>query len=228
MKKILLPILFSAAFILSYTQDISYKVDAFQQIEFFGNANIELVKGLESRVEIKAGVEKKDNFKVSVKNTILEVRVSGKLLDETRTIDIKVYYQDIITVIQANGGADVWSAEVIKNKFIDLDAGSGGTIDIEVEAELVEAKVSSGSTISLKGEAEKLDCMANAGGTISAYQLEADHVVANVNTGGTAKVNASEKLEANATTTGNIRYKGTVTDINVESSLGGEVKKETE
>ena len=77
----------------------------------------------------------------------------------------------------------------------------------------------------LEGSANTLELEVSSAGEIDAYELACENVRAEASSAGSAKISVSKELNARASSGGSIRYRGTPTRTNTDSSSGGSVKK---
>lgn len=136
----------------------------------------------------------------------------------------KVYVSFItLDKIEASAGSDVISQGQFKLDRIKIDASSGSDVKLELEANEISVGSSSGSDISLKGTAINFQADASSGSDIDAGDLQTKNCNASVSSGSDVKVNVSEKLDANASSGGDIVYYGNPKIKDINKSSGGDV-----
>lgn len=129
-----------------------------------------------------------------------------------------------ITSLEANSGADLVGDGLVEADKIHLDASSGADIRLELAADQIEAECSSGADIRLGGQTNLLYADASSGSDINALDLVSKICRADVSSGADIKVHVLEELTANASSGGDIGYRG---DPRVETrkSVAGSVRK---
>ena len=178
----------------------------------------------------------KESAKVEVENVRLSdvlTEVSGSYLrihmrqnNYSGHRKVKVYVTYVsIEKINASSASSVFSESVVKTKSLDITAASAANIELQVEAENVTVDVASAGDIRLEGKAKNCTIEASSAGTVDAYDFECEKVDANVSSAGSARVNVTKSLDAQASSGGSIRYRGNPTNTNTDSSSGGSVKK---
>jgi hypothetical protein len=174
-------------------------------------ANSEDVDKIITEVEggiLKIYVKEKSWLKFDWKSKPRKVHVSFKTLDN----------------IDASAGSDVVSEGSFKLDKLKIDASSGSDIKLELDATEIQITSSSGSDILLKGNAINVNADASSGSDINAGELHAKRCNVNASSGSDVKVYASEAIDANASSAGDVYYYGNPKSKNVNESSGGDVK----
>lgn len=160
------------------------------------------------------------------------------LITEVKDNQLKIYFEKnvyrakarnvylstaTINKIKASSGASVKSENTFQTSTLDLDASSGSSIKITVNADAITSETSSGATIKVYGKSKTFSGQASSGSAIDADELEAVDVYAQASSGANINVNASGKLTAKASSGGDIDYEGSPTNIDKNTSSGGSV-----
>lgn len=178
--------------------------------EIVVEANDEDLRNLVTEVEggiLKIYMKEKSWFKLSFNNDSRKVYVSFKTLDK----------------IEASAGSDVNSQSFLNLDKLDLDASSGSDIKLELNATEVSAESSSGSDITLKGKGNSIQANASSGSDINAAEFQTKKCIASVSSGADVRVYATEQLDANANSGGDISYSGNPEKKDINESSGGDV-----
>lgn len=183
------------------------KLKPFSKVHVFGDLEVRLEKSDSVRLVIES-----DNIStgaVETKNdgTTLIITMSKGLFKDEKKVKIKLYYSEL-RELKAEGSAAMAVDNVVTGDKIDLMAYSGGSIAIETNVNMVEAKVAQGSLIDISGKTNTQEVSVNTGGTYAGYDLESKNAYVKSNTKATAKVRVSEIFEGNANTGGWIGYIG--------------------
>jgi hypothetical protein len=156
---------------------------------------------------LKIYVKEKSWFNMNWKSKPRKIYVSFKTLDK----------------IDASAGSDVVSEGRLKLSELKVDASSGSDVRLELEATQLNVGSSSGSDISLKGNTNNLQVDASSGSDIDASELQSKNCNASVSSGSDIKVNVTEKLDASASSGGDITYTGNPKTKDINESSGGDV-----
>jgi Putative auto-transporter adhesin, head GIN domain len=195
-------------------------------------------RGLRVGEAIDVYIKKGD--KESVKVEVENVRLSD-VLTEVAGSNLRIHMRDgnyrgkrIVKVyvtyvslerISASSASSVFSEGTVKAGTLDITAASAANIELSLDADNVTVDVASAGDITLEGKSRSLSVEASSAGSVDAYNLECERVDAVVSSAGSAKVNVTKSLNAEASSGGSIRYRGNPTNTNTDSSSGGSVKR---
>ncbi|MFK8007899.1 MAG: DUF2807 domain-containing protein [Saprospiraceae bacterium] len=133
---------------------------------------------------------------------------------ENGDLDIEVIvYTETIEAITISGNARLENNSTFKTNEINLTTKQSGSIQMSIEAGLVNTFTFGESKIQLKGTAQNLNAVINNTGNVSALDLETDAVVANVGDAGKMEITVVSSLIANLSNAGKLRYKGDPTTL---------------
>lgn len=223
MKKVLSIILFLSSFLVISQTTISKNLGDFQKIKIYNGINLELIKSNEQKLQIKG--EKGSKVKVKNTNGVLKLSLRFPEINAKGKVDIKLFYNKEILVIDGNEGATIIGKE-IKQKFIEVKAQEGAFIDLDIETKHLKVKSSSGGIIKLKGVSKNQDIDLDLYGVYHGYGLKnSDYTIINVGTGAKAEVQAGETLKAKVSFGGSIFYKGEPEIIENKKVAGGIIKQ---
>ena len=128
-----------------------------------------------------------------------------------------------IKAIHASSGARVISENTLIGDELNVHAGSGSYIDIQISSDAVHSNSSSGASIQLKGKTIRHNASASSGSSIKGYNLKATEVLTTVSSGANVQVHANEKLNAKASSGGHIYYHGNPKIVEKKKSSGGNI-----
>ena len=96
---------------------------------------------------------------------------------------------------------------------------------INIEATNTETRTTSGAVIKIEGSTKNHASSATSGSNINAYLLNSKNTLVKASSGAEINIYASNKLEAKATSGGDIDYKGEPKKLTINSSSGGKINK---
>ena len=200
------------------------KLDPFKGVKAAQAVDVYLKKGdKESARVVVSGVDPKEVV-TEVAGSYLKVYMREGNYRGSRSVKVYVTYVTL-EKLSASSAANIFSESTIKTSRLDVNASSAASIEVTIDAGDVLADVSSAADIVMEGKAHSLEAEASSAGDIDAYNLECESVVASVSSAGSAKVNCTKEIEAQASSGGTIRYRGNPGRTNTSSSNGGSVKK---
>jgi len=216
-------------------------VDGFTGIK--GNKNVvsedRTISNNFDEINVQQGIQlfiTQDNtteVKVEADENIIDL-----LITEVKDNRLKIYFEknvyrakarnvflstSAISKLKASSGASVKSENTFQLTSLDLDASSGSSIRIYVNADDITSETSSGASIKVYGKSNTFSGKASSGSSIDADELETIDAYAKASSGANINVNVSGNLTAKASSGGDIDYEGSPTNINKDTSSGGSV-----
>jgi type V secretory pathway adhesin AidA len=106
---------------------------------------------------------------------------------------------------------------------LDLNATSGGEIDLEISVDKVNIKVNAGGIVSISGDATYQNVTITSGGILNAKDLETDQTAISVSAGGQSEIRATTLVDAKVKVGGSIFIYGKPKQINQDVFIGGTI-----
>lgn len=104
-----------------------------------------------------------------------------------------------------------------------ISISSAGDLDLKVEAERINIDISSSGDARISGRTQQLDASLSSAGDLHAFDLIADVVDVRVSSAGDARVHAEEEISMDASSAGNIYYRGDADVVHSRSSSAGDI-----
>lgn len=224
MRTIFFILLLTGSLFLSAQTTEPRMLDPFEEIFVSGKIEVELILGDEEKVEVVVDQVELSKVITESDGKKLQIKMKPDIYPEERQVWVRVTFDDLNKLTATTGGM-IWSEEVFTDDYLELNAFSGGDIQLEVWLDNLEAKVGQGSIIQLYGQTDRQEVKATSGGTYSAYELASNECIVTANTGGKVKVQVSDYLDARASTKGFIGYVGDPDKVKINDSFGGEIVK---
>ena len=225
MKQII--VLFSF-FIFSTTllaQEKTRKLENYNEIRVGDGVIVQLYRGEAPSATVAVSTGSETDVRTYVENGILRVNWKKNVDNNNRTATIDVYYTKL-SAVKANGGAKIKSNQSLKAKELMMSATGGGKIDLELDCTNLNAECNAGSTIKLSGESSSQNVEVSSGGKYDAKDLVTETTNIEASSGGSAEVNVTNSINAEASTGASIKYTGNPQNREIESNKfsGGQVK----
>ncbi|GEN77446.1 DUF4252 domain-containing protein [Chryseobacterium hagamense] len=213
----------------SYLNGENRNVGAFSGIQVSTGVNLVFKQEDPTSVKVIADADKLQYIITKVENGVLKVYVDNKgeknlkfknisvNVSSPRMNNIKASSGALFTALnpvrENNLSIDASSGAMVKGTFevannARLEASSGTSIKVEVNARNMTFKGSSGSDTSIMGEAETATFDISSGALCKGENFRAGRVEAESTSGASLSVNASDTLRAKASSGGMIRYRG--------------------
>ena len=194
-------------------------IGTFNEIHAGKGINVTLIEGDKEKIKVEIENGELSDVVTELNGRKLEIRLKTKIY---KNVGVQVYvtYRSL-KAISTGTGAFVDANNIVHAQNLDLKAGTGSTIILEIDTKTVASTLSS-SKIELIGKTDYQDVSSNTGGKYVADKLMSRETFAKASTGGTIWVNVAEKLEAKTSTGGRVTYSGNPDKLIVK----GNVKQE--
>ena len=204
------------------TENRKVKED-FTKIKVSTGLDLYITQGSSTEITVEADENLQDIIITEVNKGVLKV-YSEKNIWKAKSRKVYVTLETL-EGISATSGSDVYTKGTLKVNDISVSSTSGADIRMSLDANSVTSSATSGSDIEISGTANNHDSSATSGASIDAYDLRSKNVTVRVTSGADINIYASEKLDAKATSGGDIDFKGNPKQVNKKSSSGGDVSK---
>lgn len=224
MKKVVSVLIVCLSFLTGFSQQSEDRsIGSFSGIKAGEAIDVYLKKGSRESVRVEATGTSTSNVLTEISGSYLKIHMKD---GRYRNQSVKVYVTYVnLDRIHASSAANIFSEGPIASSSMEISASSAASVEISIKAGTVTLEVSSAGDIVLEGSATSLELEVSSAGEIDAYELACENVVAEASSAGSAKISVSKELTARASSGGSIRYRGTPTRTNTDSSSGGSVKK---
>jgi hypothetical protein len=189
-------------------------------------AGIEVVieQGGERTVTVEADDNLQEHIKTEVKDGTLVIESDARLNDSsTKRVTVRM---PEIEKIESESGAVIRNKGTLIVNKLSLEASSGSSIDLVVDAKEITCESGSGSSLKVSGKADDLQADAGSGSNLNARGLAAQTVEAEASSGSTVIVNPLQDLSADASSGGKVLFVNTPENLNKKTSSGGDVSQE--
>lgn len=183
--------------------------------------DVNITQENQNAVIVEADENLQNLIVTEVENGVLKI-YSEKNIWSAKSKKIHVSIKTLNS-LKASSGSDVRTVKKIQSEEISIGASSGASVRMTVVANSIATNTSSGATIRVSGSADNHAAKASSGSSIKAYDLISKNVIVNVSSGANIDIHASEKIEARASSGGDIDYKGTPKKVLRRSSSGGSI-----
>ncbi|NOQ92949.1 MAG: DUF2807 domain-containing protein [Flavobacteriaceae bacterium] len=198
-------------------------VGSFEKVGVSGSFDVYLVKGKEGKegkIDIKIEDNLLDYLVTEVKDGKLKIKwKKGTNISTRKGVVLTVYFKGI-NAVGLSGSGDIVAKDLIKTDHFKVAVSGSGDIDLELEANTLEASVSGSGDLDLKGEVKEFSASVAGSGDISAYDLSSEKADLKVSGSGGMTLTVTKELKAKVAGSGDIKYKGNprIEDIKVSGS----------
>jgi len=197
-------------------------VDGFSGVEVSTGIDVLLSQGDDFEVVVEADENLQEVILTELEGKRLVVRTDHVNIRSARSKKVHVTLPEL-EELKISSAGDCIGETSFQCEDLRLSISSAGDLTLEVEARRINLDISSSGDARLSGSAEMLDANLSSAGDLNAFDLVARVVDVNVSSAGDARVHATEELEMNASSAGNIYYRGEAEVIRSTSSSAGSI-----
>ena len=218
MKKLFLLLLISN---FVFAQDLKKDLKTFKSIHINSAMQVELISSDSCKIEITG----KDVDKLSIDEKNKELKLSTSLDKKFKSdLMVKIYYQPGLRYLKLANLVEISSNNIIKEKFLEIDAINNVKVNLSLELEDFIANLSLGSNFVLKGVTESQKINVSSKSFYDAFNFKSKKAFVEAKTSQVG-VNVSEFLDANAKYKAEIIYTGNPYSVNEKTFLGKVISK---
>jgi hypothetical protein len=200
--------------------------EPFSKIKVSGNIKAELIPSTSPKVEYTVLEGDPNDLVIDVLGDQLEIRFKNTRFWEyfqNTKAKVKIYYTKLDR-LDCAAGSKVVAVNNICSKRLYVDASSGASCDLAFEGEEISVDGSSGAEIRLQGNATSISFDVSSGAELDAFELITQRASGDASSGAQAKVHCSQHLDADASSGGEVKFRGKPASVNKQSSSGGSVR----
>lgn len=196
---------------------------SFTGIKVSTGIDVYLSQGDIMSITVEADENLHEYIQTEVTNGTLKV-YSDAYIRDAETKKVYVTMKEVLSVSTTSAG-DIIGETPVKTDDLKLSASSAGDIKLEVYAKNIDLNGSSSGDLTLSGEADILNADLSSAGDLNAYNLKVREARISVSSAGDADIYVTERLKANASSAGDVNYKGDPEYVDAHSSSAGGVHK---
>ena len=222
MKAILLSSLFliSSFTIKAQTSQVR-ETSPFKKIEVSGAANVVFTQSDTLKLKVVADEKEINNIFTIIENETLVIKAKGSF-----THSYKIYVSgNSLNQITSSGASKFTSTNTITSDSLSIDVSGASDVVLKVNTKAIDVMLSGASGVNVEGNTQTLYSTVSGASALKAYKLNA--AITNVTASGasSAKVFANDKINANATGSSTIKFKGEPKEVSAEASSSSSIAK---
>lgn len=199
------------------------QVAEFDQIHVSRGMNVYVTQGSPAKVIVIADNNLHELIETKVEGGILKIFINENIRwAKEKKVMVTV---EKLSAVQTSSGSNAWSTNQIMSENLELKASSGANLTVDVNAKSLQADCSSGANIRLTGLAKDADLEASSGANLKGPDLKTENCKMRASSGGNVSSTVNVKMEAHASSGGNVVYYGEPTETDVNTSSGGNIHK---
>lgn len=185
--------------------------------------DVYLSQGNEMSIMVEADENLHEYLVTENKNGTLNIYFDANVRSAERKV-VYVSMKDIYSVSASSAG-DIIGETPVRTDNLKVSASSAGDIKLEVSADKIEANISSSGDLTLTGEADYLDANLSSAGDLNAFNLKVKEADISASSAGDADIYVTERLNARASSAGDINYRGNPRYVDAHSSSAGGIHR---
>lgn len=199
------------------------QVGEFDQIHVSRGMNVYVTQGSPAKVIVIADNNLHEVIETKVEGGILKVYVNENIRwAKEKKVMVTV---EKLTGLETSSGSNAWSQNQIMSENLEMKATSGANITMDVNTKYLKAECSSGANIKISGLAKEAELETSSGANLKGEELKAENCKMKASSGGNVSSIVNGRLEAHASSGGNVVYFGEPTETDVNTSSGGNIHK---
>jgi hypothetical protein len=206
--------------VVEETRDVS----GFTGVHASTGIDVYLSEGNEFEVRVEADENLMEVILTELKGDHLVVKTDRVNIRRAKSKKVHVTLPEL-KELKISSAGDCVGKTPFRCDDLRLSISSAGDLTLEVEADRIFLDISSSGDARIAGTTNELDASLSSAGDLSAYDLIAKKVSVNVSSAGDARVHATEEISMNASSAGNIYYRGDARVIHSRSSSAGDIVK---
>jgi hypothetical protein len=234
MKKLFVLLLLAGSFSATIAQKTindpnaeKRNVGSFHGVSVGGGIDLYLSQGNESVAVSASDTKFRNLIKTEIKDGILTIWYDYKNGERSREDKHLKAYVSFKTLDKLNGsgGSDIDVDGTIKTTTLKLDISGGSDFEGKIEAIDLTVEASGGSDVDISGSVKKLDIHASGGSDFKGYELSTDVCNLEASGGSDIEVTVNKELNAVASGSSDISYKGSAVVKGVKTSGSSSINK---
>jgi hypothetical protein len=222
MKNILLSSFLLISSIVTKAQTTQVReAKAFQKIEVSGAANVIYTQSDTLALKVVADEKEINNIYTTYENETLVIKAKGSF-----THSYKIYVSgNTLKQITSSGASKLSSTNSINADSLSIDVSGASDVILKINTKATDVMLSGASGVNLEGNTQTLYSTVSGASALKAYKLNTSTTNITASGASSAKVFANDKINANATGSSTIKFKGEPKEVSAEASSSSSIAK---
>lgn len=218
---IILSLLMISSLMIKAQEVQNREAKPFKKIEVSGAATVVYTQGDTLNLKVEADKEEINNVYTTFDGDILTIKAKGNF-----SHPYKIYVSgNALNQLTVSGASKFTTPNTINVDSLALVVSGASDVSLKTKATVVDVTLSGASAIVLEGNTQVLHSNVSGASSLKAYKLSSATTDVKVSGASTAKVFATEKINANATGSSTVKFKGDPKEVSAEASGSSFVAK---
>lgn len=218
---LLLLLLSSASLLAQYQSERTF--DTFQKISVSDGIKAKIFQSDEHKVILRVSDMPETRVQTVLSAYELTIGLETGLYEKGQ-VYAEIYLKDL-KQLEVKNNANVSGGGLLKGDALVIRNTTSSNVELELEYNYLEIESTTSSSLTLKGNAKVVKANASTSSAIKSYELQTETYKAKATTSSEIFIRSENIIEAIATTSGNIYYKGEPSRLKEKSSMSGKVIK---
>lgn len=197
------------------------EVKPFKKIEVSGATTVVYTQSDSLVLKVVADKDEINNVYTNVEGDVLSIKAKGNF-----SHPYKIYvFGNSVNQLTISGASKFTTENSMQGDSLSIDASGACAINMKVSTSNLDATISGASSVTFEGNTKTLHSNVSGASTLKAYKLNSSITDIKASGASTAKVFASDKINANATGSSTIKFKGDPKDVSAEASSASSIAK---
>lgn len=198
-------------------------LSSFDGLHVSGMFEVFLVEGNSPHISIETDENLQEYVIAEVRNNILTLRMKENNRYDPTRLDVYVTTNSL-SELKLSGATSVSSDHTLSAANLTISISGAGDMNLKVDAERLKTHVSGAGNVRISGNAQDHQIRISGVASINCLNLETLDTDVSISGAGSAKVNATQKINASVSGVGSIEYSGNPQSKNLNTSGAGSIK----
>lgn len=228
LTKILFALILVASVNSAFAETQDRHLTGFKGVDAQGSFDVYITQGANESVKVEAPGDIIDRIKTEVNGGVLKIYSKGSsdwnfnLFGSHKKVLIYVVAKDL-NAVTVSGSGDVYFKNGITTPALKLRVSGSGDLSGKVQVKDLETSVSGSGDVRLAGNASSSDVHVSGSGDFRGGDLITISTAVRVSGSGDASVNASTKIDASVSGSGDVHYSGNPKSVSKSKSGSGDI-----
>lgn len=221
MKSYILSSLLLATFVGTAQTSQQRNLEPFSKLEVSGATSVVFTQGDSSFVKITGSESELGNIQTTVENGVLSVRSKGNFKSAYKVYVTGPHLKEIT----ATGASKVSLPDTLTEDLLDISVTGASSVKGAIKTGTVQVSATGASVVDLSGSTNLAQSTISGASTFKSYDLMAEATRVVTSGASNAKVYASKKINADATGSSSIKFKGNPDEVSAEASTSSSIAR---
>lgn len=229
LTKILFALILIAGVNSAFADTQDRHLTGFKGVDLQGSFDVYIIQGANESVKVEAPGDIMERIKTEVSGGVLKIYNKGNssdwnlnLFGSHKKVLIYVVAKDL-NAITVSGSGDVYFKNGITTPSLKLRVSGSGDVNGKVQVKELETSVSGSGDVRVTGSAASSDVHVSGSGDFRGGDLITVSTAVRVSGSGDASVNASTKIDASVSGSGDVHYSGNPKSVSKSKSGSGDI-----